>query len=103
MILVIFFLAVIFLFFLVGFLPQQGIGSCLRSGLARVFGLAFVPVELLLKARLRIGSPPEGTVWNFEFSAAKRADSDCRSRAQPFNNPKTTFDHDTFSGRTSLT
>jgi hypothetical protein len=48
MILVIFFLAVIFLFFLVGFLPQQGIGSCLRSGLARVFGLAFVPVEWVL-------------------------------------------------------
>ena len=71
--------------------------------LAGIWGLAFVPVELLLKARLRIDSPPEGTHWNFEFSAAKRADSDCRSRAQPFDDPKTAFDHDTFPGRTSLT
>jgi hypothetical protein len=55
--------------------------------LAGIWGLAFVPVELLLKARLRIGSPPEGNQWNFEFSAAKRADSDCRSRAQPFDDP----------------
>jgi len=71
--------------------------------LAGIWGLAFVSVELLLKARLRIDSPPEGTHWNFEFSAAKRADSDCGSRAQPFDDPKTAFDHDTFPGRTSLT
>jgi hypothetical protein len=55
-----------------------------------------VPVELLLKACLRIGSPPEGTHWNFKFSAAKRADSDCRSRAKPFDDPKAAFDHGSF-------
>ena len=102
-IILIFFLAVVFLFvlFLVGLLPKEHIGP--RIDLAGIWGLAFVPVELLLKARLRIGSSPKGTHWNFEFSAAKRADSYCRSRAQPFDDPKTAFDHDTFSGRTSLT
>lgn len=41
-----------------------------RSGLAGIWGLALMPVELLLKARLRIGSPSEGTHGNFEFPAA---------------------------------
>jgi len=52
--------------------------------LARNFRLAFVPVELLLKARLRIGSRPEGVHRNFKFPTAKCADSERRSGAQPF-------------------
>jgi hypothetical protein len=50
-----------------------------RTDVVGIFWLALVPVELLLKARLRFGIPPEGTRGNFEFSAAKGADSDCRS------------------------
>jgi hypothetical protein len=50
-----------------------------RTDVVGIFWLALVPVELLLKARLRFGIPPEGTCGNFEFSAAKGADSDCRS------------------------
>jgi len=50
-------------------------------------------VELLLKARLRIGSPSEGTHGNFEFSAAKCADPDCRSGGQPFDDFKAALDH----------
>jgi hypothetical protein len=34
--------------------------------LAGIFGHAFVPVELFLKARLRIRSPPECTPGNFD-------------------------------------
>ena len=44
-------------------------------------------VELLLKARLRIGSPPESIHRNFEFSAANAADSECRSGVKPFDDP----------------
>jgi len=40
-----------------------------------------MPVELLLKARLRVGRSPKGNHRNFEFSAANCADSDCRSGA----------------------
>src|SRR5438876_124181 len=43
-------------------------------------------VELLLKARLRIGSPLEGIHRNFEFSA-NAADSECRSGVKPFDDP----------------
>jgi hypothetical protein len=55
-----------------------------------------MPVELLLKARLRIGSPPKGTHGNFEFPAAKCADSGCRSSAQPFDHPEAALDHGHF-------
>jgi hypothetical protein len=90
-IIVIFFFSVVYLFFivlflLVGVLPKDHIGP--RIDLAGICRLALVPVELLLKARLRFGSPPKGTHGNFKFPPAKRADSDCRSRAQPFDNPK---------------
>jgi hypothetical protein len=61
--------------------------------LAGISGLALMSVEPLLKARLRIGSPSEGTHGNFEFPAAKGADCDCRSRAQPFGASKTALDH----------
>jgi len=96
-ILVIFFFAVVsvflFVLFLVGLLSKHEIGRYLRIGLAGIWRLALVPVELLLKAGLRIGSPPEGTHGNFEFPAAKCADCDCRSRAQPFDDPKAALDH----------
>ena len=52
-----------------------------------------MPVELLLKALLRISSPPKGTHRNFKFPAAKGADSDCRSGAQPFDDPRAALDH----------
>jgi hypothetical protein len=64
-----------------------------RIDLAGIWGLAFVPVELLLKARLRIRSSPKGTHGNLEFSAAKGGDPDCRSGAQPFDDPKTALEH----------
>jgi hypothetical protein len=48
---------------------------------------------MLLKARLRIRSPFKGTHGNSEFPAAKGADSDCRSGAQPFDDPKVSLDH----------
>src|ERR1700688_1840187 len=73
-IILIFFLAVAFVFlfvlFLVGLLANEDIGRYPRRGLARIFGLAFVSVELLLKTPLRIGSSPERTHWNFKFPAA---------------------------------
>ena len=64
------------------------------QGLAGMFDRALVPVELLLKARLRIGSPLDGAHGNFEFSAAKCADSDCRSGAQPFDDSKASLEHE---------
>src|SRR5208282_1652450 len=100
-IIVIFFFAIalvfLFVLFLVWLLPHEDIGIYPRTGLAGIFAHAFVPVELLLKARLRIGSPPEGTHRNFEFSAAKCADSDCRSGAQPFEDPEAALDHEQLS------
>jgi len=95
MIFVIFFFPVIILFilFLVGLLPKENVGRCLRFGLAGIFGLALVPVELLLKARLRIGSPAKGTHRNLKFSATKSADCERRSGSQPFDDPKATLDH----------
>ena len=56
-----------------------------------------MPVELLLKVRLRIGSPLEGIHRNFEFSAAKGAGSDCRSGVKPFDDPNAALDHVSFS------
>src|SRR5437763_4823078 len=56
-ILVIFFavaFVLVFVFFLIGLLSKEHI----RNGLAEIWRLALVPIELLLKARLRIGSPP---------------------------------------------
>ena len=47
-----------------------------------------MPVELRLEAPLRFGSSPERTHWNFKFPAPSCADSDCRSVAQPFDDPK---------------
>ena len=82
-IVIFFFFVAVFVFLfgfflvLVGLLAKEHIGP--RSGLAGICGLAFVPVELLLEARLRIGSPLKSTHGNFEFSAAKCADSECRS------------------------
>ena len=82
-IVIFFFFVAVFVFLfgfflvLVGLLAKEHIGP--RSGLAGIWGLAFVPVELLLEARLRIGSPLKSTHGNFEFSAAKCADSECRS------------------------
>src|SRR6266478_8194246 len=55
-----------------------------------------MPVELLLKARLRIGSPLEGIHRNFEFSAANAADSECRSGVKPFDDPNAALDHVSF-------
>jgi hypothetical protein len=82
------FFAVVFLVVFFWLLSKKEIGW--SAGIAR---LALVPVELLLRARLRIGSSPEGTHGNFEFPAAKGADSDCRSGAQPFGNPKAALEH----------
>src|SRR5205814_9317355 len=64
---VIFFFAVAFLFvlFLVWLLPKESTASHLRRGLAGFLGLAFVPAELLLKARPRVGTPLAGTHGNF--------------------------------------
>ena len=56
-----------------------------------------MPVELLLKARLRIGSPLDGIHRNFEFSAANAADSECRSGVKPFDDPNAALDHVSFS------
>ena len=56
-----------------------------------------MPVELLLKARLRIGTPLEGIHRNFEFSAANAADSECRSGVEPFDDPDAALDHVSFS------
>src|SRR5258707_11437881 len=56
-----------------------------------------MPVELLLKVRLRIGSPLEGIHRNFEFSAAKGAGSDCRGGVKPFDAPNAALDHVSFS------
>src|ERR1017187_6319708 len=92
-VIVIFFAVFVFLLFLVWLLAKEDIGSSPRSGLAGIFGLAFVPFELLLKARLRIGSPLKRTHRNFKFPAAECADSKRRSGAQPFDNPKTALAH----------
>ena len=61
--------------------------------MARLFPLALVPVELLLKARLSVGISCQGAQWNFEFPAANRADPDGRSATQPFHNPNTALAH----------
>jgi len=56
-----------------------------------------MPIELVLKVRLRIGSPLEGIHRDFEFSAAKGADSECRSGVKPFDDPNAALDHVSFS------
>jgi hypothetical protein len=77
-------------------------GACAPYRMA-YFAMAFVPVKLLLKARLRIRSPLKGTHGNFEFPAAKCADCNCRGGAQPFDDPKAALDHEQlFLGRTTL-
>jgi hypothetical protein len=72
---VIIFLAVafvfLFLFFIVWFLSKEYIEHLPAQGIGWNFGLTLVSVELLLKTRLRTGSPPKGLHGNFEFSAAK--------------------------------
>jgi hypothetical protein len=65
----------LFVFFVVGLIAKREIGRCLRLGLAGTLNLAVMSVELLLKARLRSGSPPECTHGSSEFSIAK-----CRLR-----------------------
>jgi hypothetical protein len=94
----IFFFAVflLILLFLVGLLPKEDIGISPRNDVARILGLALVPIELLLEARLRIGSPREGTHGNLKFPAAKCADSDGRSGAQPFDDLEAALDHGHF-------
>lgn len=52
-----------------------------------------MPVELLLKVRLRIGSVPEGTQWNFEFPVAECAHRERGSGTQPLDNSETALDH----------
>ena len=93
-----FFFAVVFLFvvFLVGLLTKENVGISPRTDWAGILGLALAPVELFLEVRLRIGSPPEGTHGNLEFTAAKCADSDCRGGAQPLQDPKAALDHGHF-------
>jgi hypothetical protein len=66
-----------------GFLAKADISSYSRIRLARIFGLAFMPGELLSKARLRIGSPPEGTHWNLKFPAATKARHESRLDSLP--------------------
>src|SRR5260370_20941779 len=61
-----------------------------------------MPVELLLKARLRIGSPPKGTHGNLEFPGKV-----CRLRlpewCSAINNSKAGLEHEQlFLGRTTL-
>ncbi|MGD0213928.1 MAG: hypothetical protein ABSB87_11910 [Terriglobales bacterium] len=91
LILVIFFFAIVFFFvlFVIWFLPKEGAGSYSLAGI----GLALVPVELLLKAGLRIGSPPQGAHRDSKFPTAKCADSKRGSGTQPLRNPETAFDH----------
>jgi hypothetical protein len=60
---------------------SQSLSLRLRRGLLCNFALAFVPVKLLLKARLSIGSSRQGGHWNFEFPATKGADPDRWSAA----------------------
>ena len=60
-------------------------------------GMTLMSVELLLKARLRIGSPLEGIHRDFEFSAANAADSECRSGVKPFDDRNAALDHVSFS------
>jgi hypothetical protein len=64
-----------------------------HNGLAGIKGSQLMPVELLLKARLRISSPPKGTQGYFKFSAATCADCERQSGTEPFDDPKTALDH----------
>ena len=91
-----------FVFFLVGLLSKENVGIYPRTYVAGILGLALVPVELLLKARLRIGSPSEGAHGNLKFPAAKCANSDCRSRAQPFEDPKAALHQGQFFLRSTV-
>jgi hypothetical protein len=95
-IIIVFFSAVVFLFivFLVGLLSKEQIRP--RINFAGIQGLALMPAELLLKVRLRVGSPLEGIHRNFEFSAANAADSECRSGVKPFDHPNAALDHVSF-------
>ena len=99
-ILVIVFVVVTFIFliifFVVGLLPKEGTVSHSRRGLAGIWVLALMRVELRLKARLRIGSPFKAAHRNFEFSAAKGADCERRSGAQPFDDSQGALEHRLF-------
>lgn len=52
-----------------------------------------MPVELFLEVRLSICGPRQSTHGNLELPGATAANSDGRSRAQPFENFKTAFGH----------
>jgi hypothetical protein len=58
-------------FFLVRFAANENISTHSRTQMAHIFKLAFVRVELLLKARPRIGSPLQGAHWNHRLLSAK--------------------------------
>jgi hypothetical protein len=97
LVLVIFFFAIVLIvFFVIGLLPMEGTVSYPRRGLAGIWGLALMRVELRLKARLRIGSPFKAAHRNFEFSAAKGADGERRGGAQPFDDSQVALEHRLF-------
>ena len=61
--------------------------------LAAVQWLAFVPIELLLKIGLSVGSFRQLRQGNLELLAIKFTDSDCRSGTEPFDDPKLSCRH----------
>jgi hypothetical protein len=65
----------------------------LPFALLRSLSLTFVPIELFLQVRLSVGSPRQSTHGNLELPSATRANSDCRSGTQPFENSKVAFGH----------
>ena len=55
---------------------------------------ALVRIELLLEVCLGVRGPAQREHGNRELLATTRAHADCRSRAQPFEDPKQAFRHD---------
>jgi hypothetical protein len=55
--------------------------------------LAFVQIELLLQADLRVFGSSEGAHRCFELLAARLAYCDCRSLTEPFRDPKDSLRH----------
>ena len=58
------------------------------ANLAGVFGLARVPIKLLLEIGLGVDGSTERAHRDLEFPATKCADCDDRGRAKPFDDSK---------------
>lgn len=69
------------------------LGSVRTLRSADIVALAFVRGKLKPESFLRVRNPFHGGHRNLELAIAKGADSDCRDRPKPFDDPKITLWH----------